>query len=82
MSQLIQIIKSVFDQDRLLPFTVYSSMQVQQICNVPIIKPVLIVVLDGEKRLGKAGEIVCSAGSFVFLSNSPMLDMRNIPSER
>ncbi len=82
MNELICAIKATFKQDRSVPFTVYSSMQVQQICNVPIIKPVLIVVLDGEKRLGKTGEIVCSAGSFVFLSNSPMLDMRNIPSER
>lgn len=82
MNELICAIKATFKQDQSVPFTVYSSMQVQQICNVPIIKPVLVVVLDGEKRLGKTGEIVCSAGSFVFLSNSPMLDMRNIPSAR
>ena len=62
-----------------LPFAVYSSVKEQQILNVPIIKPLLICVLDGRKRLDGDGGIDCAAGSFVFLSNKPRIDMRNIP---
>lgn len=62
-----------------LPFSIYCSIKEQHIANVPIIKPLLICVLDGCKKLGKDGEVTCSAGSFIFLSNSPSLEMRNIP---
>jgi hypothetical protein len=46
---------------------------------VPVIKPLLICVLDGCKKLGKDDEIICSAGDFIFLANSPNIHMRNIP---
>lgn len=82
MNGLIHSIKTTICQQSQLPFAVYSSLKEQRIFNVPIINPVLVVVLDGEKRLGKASDIICAAGSFIFLSNNPMLDMRNIPSER
>ncbi len=61
-----------------MPFSVYSSVKEQHILNVPVIKPLLICVLDGCKKLGSKHEIVCPTGSFVFLSNSPKIDMRNI----
>ncbi|MGW8393489.1 helix-turn-helix transcriptional regulator [Pseudoduganella sp. HUAS MS19] len=61
-----------------LPFSVYSSVRQQRIVNVPIIKPTLICVLDGKKKLG---EIDCPPGSFVILSNRPGIDMRNIPGD-
>jgi len=64
-----------------LPFSVYSSVREQKIVNVPIIKPMLICVLDGSKRLGSQGEIVCPCGSFIILSNRPGINMRNIPGE-
>lgn len=82
MNELILSIKTTIHAHTHLPFAVYSSLKEQCIFNVPIIKPVLIVVLDGEKRLGKDADVVCTAGNFIFLSNNPMLDMRNIPSER
>lgn len=82
MNDLIRSIKNSLRENRLLPFSVYSSLTEQRIFNVPIIKPMLIFVLDGEKRLGKDADITCAAGHFIFLSNSPTLDMRNIPSER
>lgn len=66
---------------RALPFSVYSSVSEQKIVNVPIIKPMLICVLDGGKRLGGKGEIECPTGSFVVLSNHPGITMRNIPGE-
>lgn len=82
MNDLIRLIKTTVQEHPHLPFAVYSSLKEQRIFNVPIIKPVLIVVLDGEKRLVTASDIICATGSFIFLSNNPMLDMRNIPSER
>lgn len=82
MNDLIHLIKATAQEHAHLPFAVYSSLREQRLFNVPIIKPVFIAVLDGEKRLGKTSDIICPAGSFIFLSNDPMLDMRNIPSER
>ena len=82
MNNLIHSIKNVALEHSLLPFAIYSSVKEQRIVNVPIINPVLIVVLDGEKRLGKTADVICAAGNFIFLSNSPLLDLRNIPSER
>ncbi len=82
MNDLIRSIKQISRQHTQLPFAVYSSIKEQQLLNVPIINPVMVVVLDGEKRLGEANDVICAAGSFVFLSNNPMLAMRNIPSER
>lgn len=82
MNDFILSIKTIIHTHTHLPFAVYSSLKEQRIFNVPIIKPVLIVVLDGEKRLGKDADVICVAGSFIFLSNNPTLDMRNIPSER
>ncbi len=64
-----------------LPFSVYSSVHEQRIVNVPIIKPLLICVLDGSKKLGGQGEIECPTGSFVILSNRPGINMRNIPGD-
>ncbi|WP_261792966.1 helix-turn-helix transcriptional regulator [Pseudomonas chlororaphis] len=49
--------------------------------NAPIAKPLLIVVLAGVKQLGRDDEIVCPTGSFLFLSNTSSIDMRNIPGE-
>lgn len=49
------------------------------IANVPIAKPLLIVLLSGVKQLGKEEVVECTSGSFIFLSNRPNIDMRNIP---
>lgn len=85
-----------------LPFTVYSSVKEQVLLNVPITKPLLIVVLSGEKKLGeiqvdehlvgkpllvkheltKSSELICRHGQFVFLSDSPAINMRNIPLDK
>ena len=82
MNALIDQAKGALTQTTHLPFSVYSSVKVQNILNVPIMKPLLIFVLDGEKKLGEQSEITCPTGSFVFLSNSPTIDMRNIPCGR
>jgi AraC-like DNA-binding protein len=65
-----------------LPFSVYSSTKEQNLLNVPVIKPLLIVVLSGDKKLGKNSDITCTAGQFVFLSNTSAVNMRNIPKQR
>jgi AraC-like DNA-binding protein len=62
-----------------LPFSLYTSVQEQHILNAPIEQPLLICVLAGVKQLGRRGEVECPAGGFVFLPNSPTIDMRNIP---
>jgi AraC-like DNA-binding protein len=60
---------------------VYSSIKEQRLLNVPIAKPLFIAVLSGDKKLGKNNEIVCNSGSFIFLSDGPAINMRNIPKE-
>lgn len=81
MNKLSVLTKQVLEEKDQLPFSVYSSVKEQNIFNVPIIKPLLICILDGSKQLGKEQEIHCPPGSFIFLSNSPNVDMRNIPSD-
>jgi len=63
-----------------LAFSMYSSLQEQHLLNVPVVKPLLIAVLSGEKQLGKDFEYTCLAGDFIFLSDSPVVHMRNIPN--
>ena len=80
MTKLISLAKQAIDQHAILPFSVYSSTKEQHIANVPVMKPLLIFILSGHKLLGKNKEI-CAAGTFVFLPNSPTIDMRNIPGD-
>lgn len=80
--KLISVIKEFDDDSGTLPYSVYTSIKEQYLLNVPVIKPLLIAVLEGNKELGKHAEIQCSAGSFVFLSDSPAIDMRNIPNNK
>jgi len=49
MQQLIQSIKDVLTEKHTLPFSVYSSVTEQRIFNAPVIKPLLICILDGCK---------------------------------
>ena len=85
MVNLISTIKNTIESAEQkhidLPFSVYSSIKEQELLNVPIIKPLLILVLSGKKALGKQNELACQAGDFIFLSTNPALDMRNIPKD-
>jgi len=72
-------IKSSINEKNELPFAVYSSIKEQNLLNVPIVKPLLVVVLSGSKELGKDKKLICHAGHFIFLSDSPAINMRNIP---
>ncbi|WP_426338866.1 helix-turn-helix transcriptional regulator [Pseudoduganella sp. S-14] len=73
--------KRLLELEKPLPYSIYSSVREQKIVNVPVIKPTLICVLDGSKKLGSNGEIDCMTGSFIILSNRPSISMRNIPSD-
>jgi len=79
MTTLLCNIKTTLDKDNQLPFSIYTSYKEQKLLNVPIPKPLLIVVLNGNKELGKNNTATCHAGHFVFLSDSPAINMRNIP---
>lgn len=79
MDNIILVAKKAIKNQSQLPFSVYSSHKEQMITNVSIIKPLLIFILSGTKKLGKSGLIECLSGSFIFLSNSPCIDIRNIP---
>ena len=79
---LINTVKSSWSEERSLPFSVYCSVKEQHILNVPVVKPLFIAVLEGEKQLGSEGSIECLAGDFIFLSDSPAINMRNIPSDK
>jgi AraC-like DNA-binding protein len=79
MQKLIETTKNIIKEHQCLPFSVYSSSEEQHIVNVPIIKPLLVFVLAGSKKIGAHSEVICNAGSFVFLSNSSTVAIRNIP---
>jgi hypothetical protein len=81
MNDLIAIAKTAINQQQYLPFSIYCSHKEQMISNVPIIKPLLIFILNGEKQLGTSELVTCQSGTFVFLSNSSRIDMRNIPHQ-
>ena len=79
MQDLIHRIKQLHKECDQLPFSLYASVKEQHILNVPIHKPLLIMVLSGRKQIGKEFDI--EAGNFVFLSNTPGINMRNIPDD-
>jgi AraC-like DNA-binding protein len=84
MQKLIDTIKSFnhCSEKRILPYSIYSSIKTQHILNVPIAKPLLIVVLSGTKELGKNAQSTARSGYFAFLSNKTSIDMRNIPKNQ
>ncbi len=79
MDELITLAKNTVAGRSELPFSVYSSVKEQRISNVSISNPLLVFVLSGTKTIGKGGGDTCTEGSFIFLSNSPSIDIRNIP---
>jgi AraC-like DNA-binding protein len=82
MANLLSTIKNTLLKKHELPFAVYTSITEQKLLNVPIAKPLLIVVLNGTKELGIDNELTCHSGGFIFLSDSPAINMRNIPKDK
>ena len=82
MDKLFAALEQVSLSERELPFSLYSSVSEQRLLNVPIAKPLLVVVIRGNKELGQDAAISVPTGGFAFLSDSPAVNMRNIPSNR
>jgi AraC-like DNA-binding protein len=82
MVTLLSSIQNTLNENSEQPFSVYTSIKEQKLLNVPIAKPLLIVVLNGNKELGVDKKLTCHSGEFVFLSDSPSIDMRNIPKDK
>ena len=82
MANLLSTIKNALNEKREQPFSVYTSIKEQQLLNFPISKPLLIVVISGNKELGVDNEQTCHSGEFVFLSDNPSINMRNIPKDK
>jgi AraC-like DNA-binding protein len=82
MENLLSTIKNTLNENREQPFSVYTSIKEQKLLNVPIAKPLLIVVLKGDKELGIDKELICHSGSFIFLTDSASVNMRNIPKSK
>ncbi|MEX2962982.1 helix-turn-helix transcriptional regulator [Microbulbifer sp. TYP-18] len=81
MQELIDLSRRALQRANPLPFSVYASIKEQHIFNVPVINPTLICILEGCKKLGRDSKLSCPAGSFLFLSNNPKVEMRNIPDD-
>lgn len=82
MENLLSTIKYTLNEKCHQPFSVYSSIKEQKLLNVPIAKPLLIVILTGDKEIGVTNVETCHSGEFVFLANSPSINMRNIPKDK
>lgn len=82
MVTLLNTVKNTLNTQREQPFSVYTSIKEQKLLNVPISKPLLIVVLSGDKKLGVDNELTCHAGEFIFLAGSSSINVRNIPKAK
>jgi AraC-like DNA-binding protein len=82
MDTLKALLQTKSFDDTNLPFSIYSSYHEQNLLNVPIIKPLLIVVISGEKELVSKDKVLCKANQFVFLSDTYSIGMRNIPKDQ
>ncbi len=60
-------------------FSIYRVYRHQRLLDVPLVKPVLMAVLKGLKRYGDAEPTDVTEGRFLFVSESPQAQMRNIP---
>ena len=58
----------------------YKSKLQQDLSNIPILKPLLVVVLNGCKIVGNETKVACNVGNFVFFTDVQTMNMRNIPA--
>ena len=80
MQTLIQTILDKTSSPINLPYAAYTSVQTQNLRNVPIVNPCFIAVLSGEKELTIQDSFNCNAGEFVVLADNNNVHMRNLPS--
>ena len=79
MEKLIKITREALDSKQVLPFSIYTCKSRQLLRGVPILKPVMVLVLKGEKHLAGEMSAVCQQGRFVFLAENPEVSISNIP---
>lgn len=59
--------------------SIYSAKKRQILLNTPILKPLLIIILDGHKLIGNKTKLTCNMGEFIFFTTMQSVDIRNIP---
>lgn len=79
MKKLIKSLQSINTQDTNLPFAVYTCKQNQFLRRLPILKPVLVLVLQGAKEIVEEKNVTCSEGNFLFLAGNTEVTLNNIP---
>lgn len=79
LRQLLEEITS--NQSAPLPFALYQASTLQQLRNLRLINPVLMLVLNGRKEieLGSGHLLVLNEGEAVVLSSGQSIFVRNIP---
>ncbi|MEL7400099.1 MAG: helix-turn-helix transcriptional regulator [Pseudomonadota bacterium] len=82
MQSLIQRAIQVLALQPQAPFSVYSAAHEQLLSNVPLLKPMMIVVAAGCKQLDGPPEQSLRAGQFVLLPGNGAVNMRNIPLQQ
>lgn len=82
MQSLIQRATQVLALQSQAPFSVYSAAHEQLLSNVPLLKPMMIVVAAGCKQLDGPPEQSLGAGQFVLLPGNGAVNMRNIPLQQ
>ncbi len=78
MKKLIQTLKSLNTQGTNLPFAVYTCKQNQFLRNIPILKPVLVVILEGTKEIVQEKNLISTQGQFLFLAGNNEVTLNNI----
>lgn len=58
----------------------YCSKDQQRLINVPILKPLLVIIINGSKIVGTQPELSCHAGDFIFFTHTQSISIRNIPA--
>lgn len=46
--------------------SIYTSKKQQNLSNIPILKPLLIIILSGCKVIGNKTKLACNTGDFIF----------------
>jgi len=81
INRFIERTKQVLLNDKPLPFYLYCASSEQNLQNVAFIKPILIFIMNGSKKIRLTETILCNSNEFVFLSDHKLTTVRNIPQQ-
>ncbi len=82
MEPLLKQAQSLINTRQPLPFAIYHCQKPQLLRRVPIFKPVIVFILQGEKHLGGETQMVGKAGEFIFLAENTEVTISNIPDKQ